>query len=126
MMAERTNIELRVLYLEDAVNQLRAALVSTNMLAAQAAQNASQTPSPVNTRTIFNCITTTAVTARVGTTMGSGTFNFVDSTGGTLTTLTAPGESTAFTDSSTGWASGKYGRVAHLDGIWHFLTADAC
>jgi hypothetical protein len=126
-MAERTSIELRVLYLEDMVNQLRAALASTNMLAAQAAQDASQTPSNANAKTpIFNCITTSAVTARVGTTMGSGTFNFVDSTGGDLTTLSAPGSFTGFTDSSTGWDSGKFGRVAFLNGQWEFLTADAC
>jgi type IV secretory pathway TrbL component len=124
-----TDIEKRVRALEQRNVDLTNALASTANLAAKAAQDAGQASGDnngVGTQTIFNCITTSAVTARSGTTMGAGSFQFVDSTGGVLATLSAVGTFTGYTDSATGWANGERGRVTFMNGHWEFITADAC
>lgn len=125
-MPSYNDYENRIRVLERRLNQLSLALASLTLTGNKALQDSGQTPDTGNGQVIFNCITTSAVTARSGTAMGSGTFNFVDSTGHTLATLAGAGTYTAYTDSSTGWASGKYGRVMWMNGHWEFITADSC
>jgi hypothetical protein len=127
-MAEMTAYEKRLAILEARVQALSAALASVANAANKAAQDAAQVGQQDQTpgQTVFECITTSAVTARVGTTMGSGSFQFVNSAGGTLTTLAGVGTFTGYNDNKNGWASGVYCKVVFMDGQWEFITADAC
>jgi hypothetical protein len=125
-MPNTSATEARIRRLEDLIKALLGRQASTEHKLGAVVEDQSRTDAQPQTQTIFNCITTGAVSARVGTTMGSGSFQFVDTTGGTMVTLTAPGTFTGYTDSATGWDSGKYGRVTWMNEHWEFLTADAC
>jgi hypothetical protein len=118
--------EKRIRALENHVAKLAQRINSLTHKLGQVAEDNSRPQDTGEPTPLFNCITTSAVTARSSTTMGTGTFNFVDATGGTLTTLTAPGSFTGYNDNKAGWASGVYCRVYFKSGIWQFFTADGC
>lgn len=123
---EATSVEQRLAILEMRYNALAAQLASALNMAAMAQQAAQQSDvqNPPQNGPVFECITTGAVTARLGTTMGNGSFDFVDTTGGILTTLTYGG--TGYNDNKNAIASGVYCKVVYRNGQWEFLTADSC
>mgnify|MGYP000098896992 FL=1 len=117
-----TSAELRIQRLEDQIKQMERRLRLNEDRAANLQQQ-SQSQAPTSVSALIRAKTTGTISARSGTTAGSGTADIWKRSGSTLSTTSVTGV-TVYNQYGSSVASGKYIWVSRVDDGYELISSE--